>query len=309
MTCYTAGVLRGAITGRLLAPDGNLWVTRIEKEQPVSLLRDGVETTLTIPRLSEARSPALDAAGNLWVAGGVNGGVARYDGASWLHFGVAEGLPAADVFMLQTAEGALWALTWEGPARFDPAGQRWQAFPGVQKAFRLLDPGDGDLWFVDGAKLLRTSASDPGTVLQQTGAPTPQPINVVDALLLHGEEGVEIWLAGNMGGQGVLARYTPQTDVWTSYTYESTKGALPVADLRRLALLPDGSLFVGAHSGGFRVIPGPPGDPLQGTWITYPDFERQTDPSAVQPTPDPVLISQLVLVNDAAGYDRLCKVW
>ena len=97
--------------------------------------------------------------------------------------------------------------------------------------------------------------------------------------------------------------------MWTPYTYESTKGALPVADLRRLAVLPDGSLFVAARFGGFRLIPGPPGDPLLGTWITYPEFELQTDASAVLPTSDPELISRLVPVDDAAGYDRLCKVW
>ncbi len=300
---------RGAVTGRLLAPNGDLWVTRIDKEQPVSLLREGMETPLTIPGLSEAREPTLDAEGNLWVAGGVNGGVARYDGNSWRHFTLEDGLPADDAFMLETAGGALWAVTWEGPARFDPAAQRWQAFPAVRKAFRVLDTGDGNLWFADGATLLRTSAADPGAVLQETRPPTDQTINAVDVVVVRGDKGAEIWVAGDMGGQGILARFTPSTDVWTPYTYETTKGGLPVADLRRLAVLPDGSLFVAARHGGFRFIPGPPGDPLLGTWITYPEFEQQTDASAVRPTSDPELISLLVPVEDAAGYDRLCKVW
>ena len=170
MTCYTAPILRGAVTGRLLAPNGDLWVTRIDKEQPVSLLRDGKETLLTIPGLTEAREPTLDAEGNLWVAGGVNGGVARYDGSSWRRFTVEDGLPADDVFMLETAGGALWAVTWEGPARFDVTVQRWQTFPAVREAFRVLDSGDGDLWFAGGTTLRRTSAADPGAVLQETRA-------------------------------------------------------------------------------------------------------------------------------------------
>jgi hypothetical protein len=48
---------------------------------------------------------------------------------------------------------------------------------------------------------------------------------------------------------------------------------------------------------------------LGGTWITYPDFKQQTDPSALVVTDDPALISQLVPLNDAGGYERLCKVW
>ncbi len=309
MSCYTAPVLRGAVTGRLLAPNGDLWVTRIDKDQPVSVLREGVESTLTIPGLSEALDPTLDAEGNLWVAGGVNGGVARYDGNSWRHFTQADGLPADDAFMLETAGGALWAVTWEGPARFDAAEERWQAFPAVRKAFRVLDPGDGSLWFADGATLLRTSATDPGTVLQETRPPTDQTLNAADVIVARGDAGPEIWVAGEMGGQGVLARFSPDTRVWTPYTYETTQGGLPVADLRRLAVLPDRSLFVAARHGGFRFIPGPSGDPLGGTWITYPEFEQQTDASAVRSASDPELISRLVPVEDAAGYERLCKVW
>jgi hypothetical protein len=201
------------------------------------------------------------------------------------------------------------AVTWDGPARFDAAGQHWQTFLAVQEAFRVLDPGDGALWFADGATLLRTSAADPGIVLQETRPPTDQAVNAVDVALEQGTAGTEIWLAGDMAGQGILTRYTASADLWTLYTYESTRGALPVADLRGLDVLPDGSLFVAARYGGFRLVPGAPGDPLQGTWITYPNFEQETAPAAVQNTDDPELISRLVPVNDAAGYDRLCKVW
>jgi hypothetical protein len=309
MSCHTAPVLRGAITGRLLAPDGDLWVTRIDKTQPVSLLRGGSESVLTIPGMTEARDPTLDAQGNLWVAGGVNGGVARYDGKAWRRFTIDDGLPADDAFTLELAGGALWTVTWEGPARFNSAEQRWETFPALKDTFRVFDPDNGDLWFADGATLLRTTATDPGTVLHRTDPGITENINAKDVMLRVNGESTEIWVGGEVRGESILARYVLEEDAWTNYSYNSTEGALPVADLWNLELLPDGSIFAGARHGGFRIIPGRPGDPTATTWVVFPDFKQQTESSAQVTTDNSLLISQLVPVNDASGYDRLCKVW
>jgi hypothetical protein len=308
MTCYSASVLRGAVTGRRLAPNDDLWVTRIDKEQPVSLVRSGVESTLSIPGMTEARDPTLTPDGSVWIAGGIGGGVASYDGVQWRRFGTADGLPGDDAFALEWLAGRLWAITWDGPARFDEARERWETFPGLDGVTHIIDSGEGRLWFLDHATLLQASPEAPSAISARTSVPTEagQTVHVSDAVLMSDGD---IWLEGEEGGASILARYSPATDMWTRYTYESTGGAQPVADFRGLEVLPDDSLFVAARYGGFRLIPGPAGDPLAAIWIAYPDFKQQTDSSALRPTSDLALISQLVPVNDAAGYDRLCKVW
>ncbi len=74
---------------------------------------------------------AVDATGNVW-AGTWGGGLARFDGASWHNYTVADGLPANHVFMLHgNDDGSLWVGTSKGLARFDGT------------SFRVLTTADG----------------------------------------------------------------------------------------------------------------------------------------------------------------------
>ena len=84
---------------------------------------------------------------------------------------------------------------------------------------------------------------------------------------------------------------------------------MPVAEIRGLALLPDGTVFVRSRYGGFRLITAPPGDPAAAVWSTYPDFARQASPEALVSPADPALVASLVRVSDPSGFDRYCRVW
>lgn len=307
MTCYTAPILRGAVTGRLLTRDGDLWVTRIDKTQPVSLLRAGQEMTLSIPGLTEARAPTIGPDGALWVAGGIGGGVARYDGETWRHFTTEDGLPADDAFQLDVAGGALWAITWEGPARFDAAKAQWEAFPALTEAYAVIDPGDGSLWFAEKARLLRVTTAAPGVITETV--PLPQLAGGAPYALgaVRTPDG-SLWMLTVEEGRDGLARYRPDRGVWTRYTYETTNGALPVAQLRGLTVLPDSSLFVAGRLGGFRFIPGDHDSPLDLGIVTYPNWQEATRGDQLRVTFDPALIAGLVDLRDESGYARLCSV-
>jgi hypothetical protein len=66
-------------------------------------------------------SMAVDAQGVVW-AGTWGGGLSRFDGKTWTHYTVAEGLPGNHVFMLHIdPKGQLWIGTNDGLARGRPA--------------------------------------------------------------------------------------------------------------------------------------------------------------------------------------------
>lgn len=64
-------------------------------------------------------SLAVDRAGVVW-AGTWGGGLSRYEGDTWKHYTVADGLPGNHVFLLHTdPKGRLWVGTNNGLARYD----------------------------------------------------------------------------------------------------------------------------------------------------------------------------------------------
>ncbi|HOV48709.1 MAG TPA: two-component regulator propeller domain-containing protein [Anaerolineae bacterium] len=86
-----------------------------------------------------------DATGAVWI--GTQGGVSRYEGASWRNFGTAQGLPHPIVRALTlTPDGALWAATALGAARLE--GARWQAAGGapVTDLYAIAADGKGRIW-------------------------------------------------------------------------------------------------------------------------------------------------------------------
>ncbi|MGY0195484.1 ligand-binding sensor domain-containing protein [Leptothrix sp. BB-4] len=82
-------------------------------------------------------SLAVDRAGVAW-AGTWGAGLSRFDGQSWRHYTVADGLPGNHVFMLQIdPAGVLWVGTDQGLARMTPTG------PAGAARFDVLTTHDG----------------------------------------------------------------------------------------------------------------------------------------------------------------------
>jgi ligand-binding sensor domain-containing protein len=91
----------------------------------------------------------VDEEGHVW-AGTWGGGLARFDGDSWRHYTVSDGLPANHVFMLESdGNGAMWVGTSNGMAHFD--GKRFEVLTTqdglyANNVFSLARGDDGSLW-------------------------------------------------------------------------------------------------------------------------------------------------------------------
>ena len=91
----------------------------------------------------------VDDEGNVW-CGTWGGGLARFDGTSWKHFTMADGLPANHVFMIEAAEnGAMWVGTSNGMSHFD--GKSFETLTTknglyANNVFSLARGDDGSLW-------------------------------------------------------------------------------------------------------------------------------------------------------------------
>lgn len=100
-------------------------------------------------------SAVLDRAGMLWF-GTTERGIFRYDGASFVRFGAAEGLPDDHVSSLaEASDGGLWIGTASGLCRFDGVGFRAIALPPAERGsmplnpdevLSLVDDGEGGVW-------------------------------------------------------------------------------------------------------------------------------------------------------------------
>ncbi|MFM2121152.1 MAG: hypothetical protein RL722_2620 [Pseudomonadota bacterium] len=98
---------------------------------------------------------AVDAAGVAW-AGTWGGGLARFDGQTWRHYTMDEGLPGNHVFMLRNGrDGRLWIGTNQGLARLrpgatldDPSFEVWTSHQGLygDTVFALAEGEDRSLW-------------------------------------------------------------------------------------------------------------------------------------------------------------------
>ncbi|MCC6188072.1 MAG: protein kinase, partial [Anaerolineales bacterium] len=100
-----------------------------------------------------------DANGALWV--GTSSGLGRYDGADWMRYGRADGLPADDIRALAEVEGELWVGTGSGLARFDGSRFATLAVPAVEQmaVFGIVEASNGEVWVAGSGALVRRAAS------------------------------------------------------------------------------------------------------------------------------------------------------
>ncbi len=168
------------IIGLLEASNGALWM--IGRGQEAVRLDYGTFRRMTYEGLNfQCETPG----GVQWFLS-EEGGVVRYDGKTWLRYGVEDGLMDAPVRLIATREGTLWAAgshdTTAATARFE--GRRWslQTHPQLSWGINpnsVYESSDGSLWFgaavtqVAGGVLRFDRAGKPETgVSQSPGAGT-----------------------------------------------------------------------------------------------------------------------------------------
>ncbi len=132
------------------APNGDLWGSGWE----------GLQNSFFVGRFDSANWTTFDMLesyqvsphkmvvtpdGLAWGATGQRG-VACFDGQAWQFYTTADGLPSDAVRNLSVApNGAVWAITDQGVARFD--GQNWLPVNGIS-AYDLAFAPDGSAWFL-----------------------------------------------------------------------------------------------------------------------------------------------------------------
>ena len=274
----------------LLALDGSGWVWAASPKLDVARF-DGTRWS-TLPPPGEAMSCGLRdlAAFNTGerdrVALGTSCGVELWDGSTWRHLGVADGLPDAEVTALETVEGRLYVATLQGLAVLDgdsahlsPPGFAIRAGPVLGLAADASVPGG--LWVVGGEWLGRVEAGRLETTMNriETGATEASLRAVPDGegglffgdqnvfYYYHPESGLQILDSLNgliAGGVNEVCR-DREHNVWVS----SARGVSKIVSFRFATYLEEHGLyddevtavlerrdgsFVFGHTGGLTFI-------------------------------------------------------
>jgi len=190
-----------------------------------------------------------DAAGQLFV--GTEEGLARFDGGSFVTYGVREGLGSPKVNDLMfTRDGCLWIGTIDGVFRFNPAGpplfsraSEPSGLPSPLRIWAIAEDRRGRIWVGSDAGLLRLETSDGPPRLS---AAVPEIGATVEALSV-GPDGT-MWI----GSQAGLFRLDASAERPVGPVDEG------LAEKRITSMLADrrGRLWVGTRLGLCRMSAG-----------------------------------------------------
>ncbi len=267
----------GAITGVVVLSNGDIWISS-KLNGGVTLRRDGEDYWQDIPYFgSYAEDIAAAPDGSIWVAGGLNAGVAHLVGTTWKTYTIEYGaLPSNDVrHVAVTRDGHVWALTSAGLADFNPVSGRWRNQSSLGAGFLLLNSADGMIWLVGNDALTRFQSQSPRDTARRI------PINFnsasfVDIWNAAVASDDSIWLVGQADGWPIIAHYDPLANKWTNYTYRTTGGSMPPETPDSIGPLSDGSVLVSFRERGvFRLIAG--SSPENAQWVTYPSLMQSKE--------------------------------
>jgi signal transduction histidine kinase/ligand-binding sensor domain-containing protein len=245
------GRLRALCGALLLAVAGNVRAERLAVQSYSA--SDGLPGG-TIGRIFR------DSRGFLWFCSGE--GAVRFDGYTFTPFGKEEGLGSSVVHdVIETRDGAFWLATAAGLCRLhDPSaggggfGTHVTVFrtPAGQEPSRLFEDPSGTLWCGTTNGILRVERAGGNVSFHEVDLGLPHDLwddPIVEALADDGAGG--IWVGAGSGlyrlkKGGVVERIT------------AAEG-LPANQVRDLAVMPDGTLWVATLKGIARVRPTAPG--------------------------------------------------
>jgi signal transduction histidine kinase/ligand-binding sensor domain-containing protein len=308
-------------TALLAARDGTIWVGY--EDGAIATYRNGELRLETSPPKTDAFTMrfAQTSDGVIWVAAGRKGrALLRYADGRWQEVGAPWGLPEEWlVDVTATRDGSLWVTTIKeilqlrkGSIRFkrvgttnghaavseDPRGRIWLSddrgtriltaastedripTPGASRAVNTGFDRDGNLWGINGEGIYRMRA--PTAWSERSARARVERYNAKDGLssdfslsYLEDHEG-NIWIGSSLG----LDRFRTANVVVEPHI--GSKGKWGYALLRAL----DGSVYVGASDGLFRIRPGGRPRPVSGAGAETMDICEGPDGSiwAIQST-------------------------
>jgi hypothetical protein len=151
----TSGIASNGVSEIFAAKNGDIWFAHFSTDPgsppsvPLSLLRGSTWMTFT-QTSSEIRAIGEELTGAMWFATANNEGLYRYDGATWQHITVEDGL--ADNFVVEIArdaQGKMWFQTDNGLSVFDGANWTSHAPPndnGHTRFTSLFADSQGRIW-------------------------------------------------------------------------------------------------------------------------------------------------------------------
>ena len=171
---YTSknGLFDGAVQSITQTPNGTLWFAGSHQKKAAIAQFDGQSWIIHTQPLKGkyiGRSTQTDSKGNLWFTtehtnleeaeqdssqGGL--GVFKYDGNTWTHITVANGLAHNRVYdIAEDRRGHLFFATYNGLSQFDPHTSTWTTHTqneglGANKVYQLLASREGLIWATHG---------------------------------------------------------------------------------------------------------------------------------------------------------------
>jgi ligand-binding sensor domain-containing protein/signal transduction histidine kinase len=197
-----------------------------------------------------------DSKGYVWFC--TSEGLSRYDGYTFINYGLADGLPDRRITdIVEMDDDIYWVGTRNGLCRFDPAKKPGQKFsvltPAVEgregrTVLRLMRSRAGQIWCGTGNGLYRVD----GTRLQRVNLQLPQEQRLDTAISGISEDAHGgLWFITGTA----LYHYKPSE---AARRYSAADG-LPRGLLQTIAMERAGTLWVGGESGLSRFVPDPNG--------------------------------------------------
>ncbi|MFQ5856871.1 MAG: two-component regulator propeller domain-containing protein [Anaerolineae bacterium] len=242
-TTYTTthGLMGDYIGGLALTPDGLLWAGT---NLPEGVSRFDGQTWTAMPAVpfeepglhaGSVFDVAVDAEGDLWVAGQADG-LYRFDGERWSLVTDPDGRLSYRVYDVEPGpSGELWCATESGLAHFD--GAQWAGYAGYALAVQVAP--DGTVYALSGREVLRLAGDELLPL-------PPIPGMIGDLIALFVAPDGTVW-AGSSGG----AHHFDGT-AWTTYTAQD---GLVSNWVSAIAVDRAGNYWFGTDDGVSRAVP------------------------------------------------------
>ena len=243
-----------ANTGRFvtcLAQDSRSFTWIGAEEGGLTCVTDGKVQTFGLTDGLTDDSPFVciaDAKGGLWV-GNRSHGLSHFDGKTWKHFGVLDGLGGTRVYDLAIAsDGTVWCATENGVSRFD--GQAWQRFSAADG----LPSGETAALAADSAGRIWAGGTAGGLAIfadgkwQQRAVDGPLRDEFINDILAA-KDGT-LWVACNSG----LFRLDANAETWTRLTPAAVLKTWTENVISSLAETPTGTVLGGTRKYGILMI-------------------------------------------------------
>ncbi len=260
VTTYTTanGLLHNNIYDIAIGDDGTVWLAT---QMGINGLKAG-NPMISIyepdgPASNYINCAAVDQNNLKWF-GSTDNGISTFDGVTWGHYSIDDGIPGSCINDITMApDGTIWIATQEGAASFD--GSQWTTYTAENSqlpdnyVYCVTIDAAGAVWFGTSYGTARLNAGA-WTVHTSENGLVDNYISTITAV------GSDVW----MGGYSGISVFDTQMSTWSHYTTDEGLSSNSIGEI--LAESGGSTVWIGTQGSGV--------DKLNGTtWTNY----RATD--------------------------------